>query len=107
MRLMSEKISLKDVVDRLDQLIILWKLANRSIIQKFKEDITKDPISRKILDLADGSRDYTTLAEEVSQATGKSSRTAKGRISELSEKGAIRGIKKEGKVYYQSTGLYD
>lgn len=104
---MSEEVTLKDVVDRLDQLIVLWKLANRSVILKIKEEIMKDSVSRKILDLADGSRDYTNLAEEVSKTTGKSDRTAKGRISELSEKGAIRGIKKEGKVYYQSTGLYD
>lgn len=90
-------------------MIILWKFANREIIRGVKEEITKDQVSRKILELADGSRDYTILAEEVSKAkaTGKTTRTVKARISELSEKGVIRGIRKGGRVYYQPTGLYD
>jgi len=104
---MSKEITLKDVVDRLDQLIVLLKLANRDIIRKIKEGIMKDPVSRKILELADGTREYTVLAEEVSKATGKSVRTVKARISDLSEKGVIRGVRKKGKVYYQPTGLYD
>lgn len=47
------------------------------------------------------------MAEEVSKATGRSVRTVKARISELSEKGAIRGVRKRGRVYYQPTGLYE
>lgn len=88
-------------------MIVLWKLTNRDIIRKIKEEIMEDPVSRKILEFADGTREYTVLAEEVSKATGKSVRTVKARISELSEKGAIRGIRRGGKVYYQPTGLYD
>ena len=104
---MSEDVTLKDVVNRLDQLIVLWKLANRAVIRKTKEEIMKDPVSKEILNLADGTREYTALAEEVSQATGKSPRTVKTRISELSENGAIFGVRKGVKVYYQPTGLYD
>lgn len=104
---MSKEVTLKDVVDRLDQIIVLLKLANRDVIRKTKEEIMKDPVSRKILELADGTREYTVLAEEVSKATGRSVRTVKARISELSEKGAIRGVRKRGRVYYQPTGLYE
>jgi len=104
---MNEEVTLKDVVDRLDQLIVLLKLANRDVIKKVKEEIMKDPVSRKILELADGTREYTTLAKEVAKITDKSERTVKARISELSELGAIRGRRKGIKVYYETTGLYD
>lgn len=104
---MSEEATLKDVVDRLDQLIALWKLANQEIIEKAKNEIMKDPVSRKILELADGTREYTVLADEVAKATGKSTRTVKARISKLADKGVIRGLRKGGKVYYQPTSIFD
>jgi len=104
---MNEEVTLKDVVQRLDQLIALWKLTNRDLIRKIKNEIMKDEISRKILELADGSREYTLLAEEVAKLTGKTSRTVKSRIAELSEMGIIRGTRKKGKVYYETTGVLD
>ena len=67
----------------------------------------KDNVSKKILELANGTREYTALTEEVSKATGKSIRTVQARISELTEMGVIRRIRRKGKVYYQPTGLYD
>ena len=104
---MNEEVTLKDVVDRLDQLIVLWKLTNQEVIKKIKNEIEKDQVSKKILEFADGTREYTVLVEEVAKATGKSTRTVKGRISELASKGVIRGIRKGGKVYYQPTGIFD
>ena len=104
---MSEEVTLKDVVYRLDLLIALLKSINEEKIREVKQHILKDPVCMKILELADGNREYSVLAEEVAKITGKSIRTVKARISELAEKGAIRGIRKGRKVYYQNTGLYD
>ena len=104
---MSEEVTLKDVVDRLDLLIALLKSVNEEKIRAVKQQILRDSVSRKILELADGTREYGLLADEVAKATGKSIRTVKARISELSEKGAIRRVRKGRKVYYESTGLYE
>ena len=104
---MNEEVTLKDIIDRLDLLIALLKLANMDTISKIKKDLEKDPVSKKLLELADGTREYTTLAEEVAKITGKSDRTVKAKISKLTEIGALRGIRKGNKVYYQNTGLYD
>lgn len=104
---MSEETSLKDVVDRLDQLITLWKIANIDVLKKTKKEIMKDVVSKKILQLADGTREYSALADEVARATGKTSRTVKDRMADLVEKGAIKGVRKGRKVYYEITGLYD
>ena len=104
---MSEKVTLKDVVDRLDLLIALFKLANKDTILEVKKEIEKDPVLKKLLELADGSKEYTALAEEVAKATGKHVRTVKAKISKLAELGALRGIRRGRKVYYQNTGLYD
>ena len=104
---MKDEITLKDVVDRLDLLIYLLKSINEEKIRKTKEKILKDPVSRKILELADGTKEYGALAEEVARETGMSERTVKSRISELSDIGAIRKIRVGRKVYYVTTGLYD
>jgi|Deesub1362A_J573_1020465.scaffolds.fasta_scaffold00078_13 predicted transcriptional regulator len=103
----NEEVTLKDVVDRLDQLIVLWKLTHQEMIEKVRKEIEKDLVSMKILELADGTKEYTVLVEEVAKVTGKSTRTVKGRISELAGKGVIRGIRKGGKVYYQPTSIFD
>ena len=66
----------------------------------------KDPTSRKIIELADGTREYNVLTEEVAKITGKSKRTVKRRISELSEKGVIKGKRAGRKVYYETTDLF-
>lgn len=104
---MSEETSLKDVVDRLDQLISLWKLANRDTIKKIKKEIEKDPVSKKILELSDGTREYGALVEEVAKVTGKSTRTVERRISDLVEMSVIRSVRKGKQVFYEKTGLYD
>ena len=101
---MSEEVTLKDVVDRLDLLIALLKSINEEKIRAVKQQILRDPVSRKILELADGTREYSLLADEVAKATGKSIRTVKARISELSEKGAIRGVRNGKKATMKVLG---
>ena len=104
---MRKQASLEDVVDRLDQLITLWKIANIDIIRKVREQNKKDKVLKRIIKLADGTREYGALADEVAKETGKTSRTVKEKIAYLVEKGAIKGVRKGHKVYYEKTGLYD
>lgn len=103
----SKEATLKDVVDRLDRLITLWKLANIDVLKKTKRQIMMDTVSRKILELADGTKEYSALTDEVASAVGKSPRTVRRRITDLVEKGAIRSVRRGNRVYYESTGLYE
>jgi len=104
---MSKEASMKDVVDKLDTLIALMKLVYSEPIKRVREQITSDPIFRAILELADGTREYTVLAEEVARRTGKHIRTVKAKISKLLEIGAIRAIRQGKRVYYINTGILD
>jgi len=103
----DKEVTLKDVVDKLIELIALHKAIYREKLKEIKKQIIGDDVSRTILELADGSREYSSIVEESSKLTGKSERTVQRRISELLEIGAIRPIRKGRKVYYVTTGLYD
>lgn len=104
---MSEKTSIRDVVDRLDTLIALMKLVYSEPIKQVREQITLDPVFRTILELADGTREYNVLAEEVARRTGRHVRTVKAKISKLLEMGAIRAVRQGKRVYYINTGILD
>ncbi len=104
---MSEEASIKDVVNRLDALIALMKLIYSEQIKRVREQITSDPVFRAILELADGTREYTVLAEEVARKTGKHIRTVKAKISKLLETGVIKAIRQGKRVYYINTGILD
>ncbi len=104
---MSKEMSIKDVVSRLDVLIALMKLVYSEPIKRVREQITSDPVFRVILELADGTREYTVLAEEVARRTGKHIRTVKAKISRLLEIGVIRAERQGKRVYYINTGILD
>jgi len=98
---------LKNISDRLGQLLVLTRLANAKAIADFKEEIKKDPVFQAILDLADGSLASSQMNEKVQEKTKVSERTVKGRIAQLLEKGALNSIRKGKEVYYEKSGLYD
>ena len=63
----------KDIVERLDQLIAIMKLANKNQLDAQKEIISKDDVSQAILEILEsGPMDYSTLAVKTTQKTGKS-----------------------------------
>ena len=105
---MSDSFTTKDVVKRLDQLIAIMKLSNAEKLNQYKKDIEKDDVSQAILDLvSEEPLDYSTLAEKEAAKTGKSERTVKSRIAELSDK-KILMTKREGrKKYYYNSGILE
>ena len=98
---------LKEISHKLSQLIVLTKLSNSKIIAETKEEIRKDPVSRALLDFADGTLSSGQLTDKVMQQVQTSERTVKRRISDLTEKGALISTRKGNEVYYENSGLYD
>ena len=105
---MSDTYATKDVVERLDLLIAIMKLANAKILNEYKETISKDVVSLAILDVLDsGPLDYTTLIQKVSQKSGKSDRTVKRRISELIDDKILTKKREGGNVLYYNSGILE
>ncbi|MHA1972626.1 MAG: hypothetical protein ACTSW1_06530 [Candidatus Hodarchaeales archaeon] len=98
----------KEIVERLDLLIALQKLAFKDEIANLKKTINDDAVSRNILNYLDEEPlDYSTLSEKVSEKTGKSERTVKSRISDLTEKNVLKKSRREGKTFYSISGVID
>lgn len=98
---------LKEISRKLGQLLVLTKLSNSKVIAETKEEIKKDPVSRALLDLSDGSLSSSQIKDKVIEQTKASESTIKRRINELVEKGGLIANKKGNEVYYENSGLYD
>jgi len=98
---------LKEISQKLDQLIILAKLSNLDIIEKYKIKIRGDKVYAKILDLSDGSLSYSEICEKVSKELGVAEITVMKKVSELREMGFIVTERKGKKVYYARSGLFE
>lgn len=98
---------LKEISNKLDQLIILTKLNSLDIIEKYKIKIRGDKVFAKILDYSDGSLSYSKLCEKVSKDLGVAEITVRKKISELKEMGFLITERKGRQVYYASSGLFE
>jgi len=98
---------LEEISQKLNQLVSLFKLANRDIIRKVKEEIDKDPVSTKVLELSDGTLSAVPFKQKIANETNVSEKTVERRVSELIEMGALVTIKKGKEIFYQNSGLLD
>ena len=98
---------LKEISQKLSQLIVLMKLSNSKAIAEFKEEIEKDIVLKEILRIADGQLTSAQLTEKVVQQTKVAERTVKRRISDLIEKGGLNYVRKGKEIYYENSGLYE
>ena len=103
----SEVELLEEISKKMSQLIVLAKLSSSKFIVETKEEIKKDPVSLAVLQLADGTMSSSQIKEKVKEQTKVSERTIEGRISELTEKGALTAVRKGKEIYYENSGLYD
>jgi Fic family protein len=97
---------LQNISDKLNQLIILTRLANSKAIADFKKEIEDDPVFQAVLDTANASLSSDELKEKVKEQTNVSKGTIKNRIAELMEKGGLTAVKKGKEIYYDDSGLY-
>jgi DNA-binding transcriptional ArsR family regulator len=98
---------LKEISNKLDQLIILTKLNSLDIIKKYKVAIRRDTIAAKILDYSDGSLSYSKLVEKTSKEFGVAEITVMKKISELRDMGFLVTERKGREVYYDKSGLFE
>ena len=62
-----EKKLLAEILEKLQNIELLLKIGNREVIDKFQDEIKKDRVSKRILDLANGTLSYSDLAKKVAQ----------------------------------------
>lgn len=98
---------LKEISHKLSQLISLVKIANKDLIRKTKEEIKKDAVFSKILEISDGTLSAVQFKQKVANATKVSQKTVERRISELVEMGAFTATRKGKEIYYENSGLLD
>lgn len=105
---MSDSYTNKDVVERLDQLIAIMKLAYKDQLDVEKEIISKDKVSKTILELLnEDSMDYSTLVEKTAIKADTSQRTVKRRIADLSDSKILSKRRESGKTVYFNSGILE
>ena len=102
----NEVIILREISHKLDQLIIVLRLSNRDVLNRFKREVQRDPVSARILELADGTLTYSDLSKKVSEEMGVAEITVKKKISRLREMGFLITRREGRQVYYENSGLF-
>lgn len=102
-----EKKLLAEILEKLQNIEFLLKIGNREVIDKFQEEIKKDRVSKRILDLADGKLSYSDLAKKVAQNADVAEITVKKKISNLKRDGFLLTKREGNAVYYEKSDLFD
>jgi len=105
---MEELEVLKEISRKLDQLIALWKVSNREVLEKAMNEISRDKIAAKILEITrENPQTYSNIAERVAEELGVAEITVKLKISKLKELGFLTAQRKGRAVYYESLRLWE
>ena len=96
----------EELLRRLDKLIAIMLLANRDAIEAAKAAVREDPSNAAILDETTvGWVRSGELQRRVSERTGISTRTIRGRLQELVSQQVIEQGGSGTTTEYRSTGL--
>lgn len=98
---------LEEISNKVSQLISLTRLANSDLIRKKKEEVNKDLVCVRILELSDGTLPSNQFKQKISTETNVSEKTVQRSISELIDVGALIAVRKGREIYYQNSGLLD
>ena len=104
---MNERDILKEISRKLDRLIALQQIEIRNELEILKNEIKKDKVSQKILEIADGTLSAGELQEKVASSTSVSEITVKRRISELLDKGLLLQNREGQNIFYINSGLIE
>ena len=106
---MGEELAvLKEISQKLDKLIALWKISNREVIKRVTEEILRDKIAAKILEITrEEPQTYSNIARKVSDELGVAEITVKLKISKLRELGFLIARREGRVVYYENPGLLE
>jgi len=98
---------LNEISKKLDRLIALLKLSNRTQIDDYKRQLIKDKVYPKILELSNGLMTYSDMSKKVAEELGVAEITVKKKIAELRDMGLLVTIRKGREVYYENSELFD
>ena len=98
---------LAEILEKLQNIELLLKIGNREVINKFQDEIKKDRVSKRILDLANGTLSYSDLAKKVAQNEDVAEITVKKKISNLKNNGFLLTKREGNTVYYEKSDLFD
>ena len=96
---------LKEISRKLDQLIVLSKLNSQKIIGEFRDQIEKDKVSLRILELTSTPLSYSELSKKVADEMNVAEITVKKKISSLRAFGLLIATREGREVYYENSGL--
>ena len=95
----------EDLIERLDRIAAILKLAFREEIDGARTAIRADTVSAEILELTSGWVAAGQLKSSVISKTGQSKPTVERRIASLVEQGALERRGAGTATSYRSTGL--
>jgi DNA-binding transcriptional ArsR family regulator len=98
---------LKEISNKLDQLIILGKLTNKNVLDSYQKEIKDDPIYSKLVEYADGTLPSSELAKKVAEETSSAEITVKVRLAKLREMGFLIARREGREVFYEKSGLFE
>jgi DNA-binding transcriptional ArsR family regulator len=101
----TEQDLLKSIESKLDILIALTRLSNRTAIDSFSASIRADPVYNKILELTETPTTYGNLSKSVAEATSTSEITVKRKLADLRSMGVINVRKGGGNAFYENSGV--
>ena len=103
----SDESTLREISRKMDQLILLLKLSNRKTLDEFKKEVKRDGVSARILELADGTLNYSDLSKKKADEMNVAEITVKKKISTLREMGFLITWRDGREVYYENSGLFE
>lgn len=98
---------LRDISRKLDRLIVLYKLSNRTTLEDYKKQLARDKVYTKILELSDGSLSYSDMSKKVAKELSVAEITVRKKMAELKDMGLLVTTRKGREVYYENSGLLD
>ncbi len=99
---------LKEISQKLDKLIALWKISNKEVIKRAVEQISRDRIAEKILEITkEAPQTYSNIVRIVSSELGVAEITVKLKISKLRQLGFLVARRNGKSVYYENLGLLE
>ncbi len=101
----AELDELKQISFKLDQMLVLLKMANRAELDQARSKIQGDKAAAKILELCVQPISYSDLVTQVATQTGVAEVTVRRRISELKDSGFLVSNRQGKEVRYVDSGL--
>lgn len=95
----------EDIIQRLDRIIAIHQLVYRAELDAARESIRREDANAAILDLTADWTPTAKLQKAVAKKAGKSERTVRDKLAELTAQGLLEQRRDGRTIAYRSTGL--